>query len=258
MSLSDQLRRRAQELGVTEELVLGAALAREALVCFFRAFPDEAIFVGGNVLHLLYGSPRYSRDVDLLPRRELHRAALSQIAHQLEHRLQPFANLLGESIICRAQTPESSAVEVRLAGRRIITLEFSRIAGSVRQRETKLLQSESLASEVVVCPVLDEMLFLKLRVLLKRRFFKARDVFDLWYLLSLGAKADTKEFAHWLAVEEIEGEEIQKRLGQITPRRLEQDLASLLPSPWLKKFRADNYASVIHSVITLLKQFAQP
>ena len=258
VDLRADIRRQAQELGVVEDYVLGAALARESLVCFFREFPDLAIFIGGNVLRLIYGSPRYSRDVDLLPRRELRQAEFAKIAQRLEQRLRPFATLLGESILCRHRRPESAAVDIRLAGRRIIDLEFSRIAGGVRQTETKLLQSESLASEVVVCPVLDELLFLKFQVLLKRKFFKARDVFDLWYLLSLGAQPDAKEFEHWLALEEIESREIHKRLDLISPRRLEDDLAPLLPTPWLKKLRAHNYASIIRPVKQLLEPFMQP
>jgi len=83
-------------------------------------------------------------------------------------------------------------------------------------------------------------------------------VFDLWYLLNLEAKLDKREFEHWLALEEIEDREIQRRLKLISPSRLEADLAPLLPTPWLNKLRKDNYASLVRSVRSLLKPFTKP
>lgn len=258
MDLREQIRRRAQEEGVAEDYVLGAALARESLLWFFRAFPRLAIFVGGNVLHLIYGSPRYSRDVDLFPYRELGEAELAKIAEWLERKLPPLAALLRQPINCRVRTLDPPTIDIQLAGRRQVALEFSRIAGAVGRTETRFLRSESLASELVICPVLDELLFLKLKALLQRKFLKARDVFDLWYLLNLDAKLDEKEFEHWLSLEEIESRELRGRLDRISPRRLEDDLAPLLPTPWLTKLRADNYASIIRPVKRLLRPFAQP
>lgn len=258
MDLREQIRRRAQEEGVAEDYVLGAALARESLLWFFRAFPHLAIFIGGNVLHLIYGSPRYSRDVDLFPYRELGEAELAKIAEWLERKLPPLAALLRQPINCRVRTLDPPTIDIQLAGRRQVALEFSRIAGAVGRTETKFLRSESLASELVICPVLDELLFLKLKALLQRKFLKARDVFDLWYLLNLDAKLDEKEFEHWLSLEEIESRELRSRLDRISPRRLEDDLAPLLPTPWLTKLRADNYASIIRPVKRLLRPFAQP
>jgi predicted nucleotidyltransferase component of viral defense system len=257
MDLGARLRRQAQEEGVAEDQVLGAALARETLLWFFRVFPDLAIFVGGNVLHLLYGSPRYSRDVDLLPTQDLRPSELREIARELEQRLRPFAAFLGEPIVCRLRAQRISTIEVRLAARRVIELEFSRIAGTVRRTEVKLLQSDSLASEIVRCPILEELLLLKLRVLLKRRYFKARDVFDLWYLRELGAGFDDKEFEHWLVLEDIDADDVGRRLKLISARRLEDDLSALLPSSWLKTLRADDYTTVMQSVKELVGPFAE-
>ena len=257
MDLWEQIRRQAREQGVAEDHALGSALARESLLWFFRAFPDLAIFIGGNVLHLLYDSPRYSRDVDFFPLRKLHSADLAKISASLERRLLPLAALLRQPIDCRVRSPEPATIDIRLASRRMVVLEFSRIAGAVGRTETKLLRSESLASEVVVCPVLDELLFLKIKTLLKRKFLKARDVFDLWYLLNLEARLDKREFEHWLALEEIEDQDIQRRLKLISPSRLEADLAPLLPTPWLRKFRNDNYASLLRTVRSLLEPFTK-
>lgn len=258
MSLADELRERAQKEGVAESHVLGSALARESVVWFFRLFPELAILVGGNVLHLLYGSPRYSRDLDLLPRRSVHSNDLRTIARRLDQNLQAFATLLGQSIDCRIRTSEPPALDLRLAGQRLITLEFTRVIGSVRRTEAKLLRSESSASEVVVCPALDELVFLKFQTLLKRKFFKARDVFDLWYLLSLDAKMDKEEVKHWLSLEEIGDEEIRKKLDLLSPRRLDGDLTPLLPASWLTKLRADHYGSIILSVKRLFQPFLEP
>lgn len=258
MDMAERLRQQARAEGVAESHVLGSALARESLLWFFRLFPDLAIFVGGNVLHLLYGSPRYSRDLDLLPRRTVHPTDLKRIAQQLERNLQAFGAQLGQTIDCRIRSPEPPALDLRLAGQRLIALEFSRLSGGVHKTEAKLLRSESLASEVVVCPVLDELLLLKLKTLLKRRFFKARDVFDLWYLLSLEAKINKEEVEHWLALEEMGSEEIEKKLDLLSPRRLDADLTPLLPAPWLQKLRADHYGTIIQSVKRLFQPFLEP
>lgn len=165
---------------------------RAALTELFRRFPDSFVWVGGSLLHLLYHSPRASRDLDLAPLADVPEASALEDAVQTA--IDAANEVLGtklraggvdESVkgLVRILVEDATRSPVEPA----FSIDISRINGVTTQTETVLIAS-ALGSAAVRVPSESALLAQKLRALLLRRFPKPGDLFDCWFLLNRGVK----------------------------------------------------------------------
>src|SRR5215471_10722767 len=93
MSLQDGIEKyRKRDFQQSDAEIL--VLIEESAAAIFAAFPEHFILFGGATLVLFYGSPRVSRDLDLLPSPgPLPRA--EDVQAVVRSRIQPLAEILG-------------------------------------------------------------------------------------------------------------------------------------------------------------------
>ena len=203
--------------------------AERAVVCaLFRAFPQTFVWIGGSVLHLLHASPRASYDLDLCPQRDepparavaaVVRSALAELNPALgsEFALQP-AEAAGASSFLRLTITEHRTPA--------FLVDFTRIAGRIRDTTAVVLES-LLGPQAVVVPTDSSLLLLKLQALLFRRFLKAADVFDVWFLSSRGVRVSKHQrdlLSGEVRVRELGFAEVKERLNRLTAERFLADL----------------------------------
>ena len=230
-----------------------AGLAVEILIILFRAFPGRFILVGGGALHWVFHSPRLSADIDLKPIEPAPRGLIHSMAQALGKKLPSFAAARGFSIACKADE-KAQAVQILVDGRPVLRVELAPLA-PVTGREKRLLQSDSLQSEIIVTPDIHQMLFSKAAAILKRPRVKGRDVFDIWFLQNQGAILDASAFSDWLKWEEQDSTDLEEKLRQITPSRLRADLARFLPESIEKSLAEEDYKLLINAARRLLQPF---
>jgi predicted nucleotidyltransferase component of viral defense system len=228
-------------------------LAKDVLVILFRAFPGHFVLVGGGALHWIFHSPRLSLDIDLKPLHPKQKNLLRRMADTLTEKLSSVAVSLGVAIVCQADD-EAQAVRILVDGHSVLHVELASLT-PVGGKEKHLLQSESLQSEIIVTPDIHQLLFAKAAALLKRPHLKGRDIFDIWFLQSRGAVLHAGRFSDWLKWEEIESEDIEQKLKQITPSRLRADLDRFLPESIRDSLSEDNYQTLIAAARKLLEPF---
>jgi hypothetical protein len=224
-----------------------SALSREALLILFRTFP------GGGALHWIFRSPRWSFDLDLKPLGATDRRFLEDVSEALSKQLVPLGLSLGVAISCLVDEP-AQCVRILADGRPVLHVELATLA-PVSGSEKHLLQSDSLQSEIIVTPDVHQLLFAKAAALVKRPRLKGRDVFDIWFLESRGAKLDNAAFAYWLKWEEKSAEDVRATLAAITPARLEADLQRFLPPALHDQLAAEDYKTLIAAAEKLLRPF---
>jgi hypothetical protein len=233
---------------------IASRLASEILVILFRAFPGRFVLVGGGALHWIFHSPRLSADIDLKPIRPgRENDVIREISEVLSEKLPSVAAALGVTVKCRAD-PGVPAVRILVDGRVVLRVELASLT-PVTGREKHLFQSNSLQSEIVITPDIHQLLFAKAAALAKRAHVKGRDVFDIWFLLGLGAILDTKAFADWLHWEELDAADLEGKLAQITPSRLRADLDRFLPDSIRQSLAQENDKALIDAARRLFKPF---
>jgi hypothetical protein len=216
---------------VSEILVL----MEESASALFSAFPDRFILLGGAALVLFHGSPRLSRDLDLLAKAE-ELPAPEEVQNVVEARLQPLAEILGLGKLefSRAGTNQAFIqIWVQSNQRRLFSIDLTRIGGTVLQGQLLEQPIAWDAAKTVTTPSASYLLFEKCETFLDRRHVKARDAFDIDLLLSKGASLDDNLVAHlddFMQMREIDGESIRSRIASIDRKLSTVELRAVLPS----------------------------
>lgn len=176
-----------------------------------RSMPDDdVIFQGGTCLHLAYGSPRYSEDLDFLtiPSTDLQYLVHSVHQHVVAATLKEFGVAAGLKVSPRnARGHNPSVFELRLSGshaaepQTVLKLEFYVVhPQSLRGYESKarVLDSRSLTALKPVVAVADaiELFVDKLQAIGGRAYMKHRDLFDLWWIRAAGLLPEDKELIY--------------------------------------------------------------
>jgi len=227
--------------------------AERAVLCaLFRAYPKALVWIGGSVLHLLHGSPRWSYDLDLCPREHLPpkgeavaiaRSALEEVNQALGSRFalapQPF--------------PQWTVLE---SGTPAFQVDFTRITGRIAETTAVVLES-LLGPQAVVVPTDAALLLLKLEALMFRPFVKPADVFDIWFLVSRGVRL-TRQQRRWLSeqvrLREIERADAEGRVRRLAPERLLAELRKRLPAEAFHGWNAASVKRVIDTALALLRK----
>jgi hypothetical protein len=246
----------------------------DALMASRRWEPGDLVFQGGTSLHLAYGSPRYSEDLDFLVNSSLN---LQSIAKAVEARLEGAAWLLPAG----AKLIVTKAKDARNPHTFVVAIGGADLIGAVRVKVELWRAPESTVNAVktTVSPIrlasgaasglqtfvptaeLPEIYVDKVFALGARPYLKSRDVFDLHWLVSRGvagvctpeslrvrlATYPDETAAAWLAKARARREELASSVD-----RVEEDLKLWLPSSWPLTEAA--VQSMVQSAITSLDQ----
>src|SRR5660397_11042 len=165
--------------------------AISALMDSRRWQPGELAFQGGTCLHLAYGSARFSEDLDFMVRGGL---SLEGLAKEVLRRIRLPPDIPADMTVVVSKGKDERNPHVFM-----ITLGGPNVIGSAKvkielwQTRETALNSLKLVVSTITSPAggqafvpvltLDEILADKVYALGARDRLKARDVFDLWWLL---------------------------------------------------------------------------
>src|ERR1700730_2995435 len=183
---------RYTERGFQEVAPATLVLIEESVVALFTSFPDHFILFGGATLVLFYGSPRLSRDLDLLasagplPKTEGVQAVVRS-------RIQPLAEIFGLGQLEFRQdiaNPDFIKHWVLANQKPLFSIDLTRIYGNVLEAQMGKKKITDTPEKTELTPNANYLLFQKCETFLRRRNVNARDAFDIHLLLSRGARLD--------------------------------------------------------------------
>ncbi|MHB1871738.1 MAG: nucleotidyl transferase AbiEii/AbiGii toxin family protein [Steroidobacteraceae bacterium] len=246
----------------------------DALMASRRWEPGDLVFRGGTSLHLAQGSPRYSEGLDFLVNSALN---LQSIAKAVESRLEGASWLLPQG----AKLVVSKAKDARNPHTFVVAIGGPDLIGAVRVKVElwRAPQSALNAVSTAVSPIRlasgaasglqtfvptaerPAIYVDKVFALGARPYLKARDVFDLHWLVSHGvagvctpeslrvrlATYPDETAAAWLAKAQERREELASSVAPV-----EEDLKRWLPSSW--PLTREAVQSMVRSAITSLDE----
>jgi len=188
MITEEQIRNLANKFQIDHYSILREYLQLIFLKYFYEAKESQKVyFKGGTAIHFLYGSFRFSEDLDftsLITISEL-RALLKEVLLQMESEA-------GELELVNLGIKEHALTEIikyrhGLKHPLTIRLEFSLRERPLTHQISPIETQFPIAPyPLVVHMDIEELLAEKIRALLTRH--KGRDLFDLWFFLSKGVK----------------------------------------------------------------------
>jgi hypothetical protein len=228
-------------------------LIEESAAALFNSFPNRFILFGGAALVLFYESPRLSRDLDLLaspedlPKaEEIQAAVLSSI--------QPIAEVFGLGQLDfrkDAASPDFVKHWVLANQKPLFSIDLTRMGGNVLGRQIVRKSISDAPEKTVFTPNENYLLFQKCETFLNRRYVKARDAFDIHFLLSMGAKLDQGLEAHledFRRMREIDQMSVESRVESITAKLCTAELRSVLPLDVFEQLGKYEFESIRRSL----------
>jgi hypothetical protein len=237
-------------------------LMEEAAIAVFSALPDHFVLFGGATLVLFHGSPRISKDLDLLARVDRLPTAKELIA-ALEARIQEVAALLGRGTVTfEAETEGDNFVRlwfVGTGGQKLFTVDLTRIGGSVLVREIVKEEIEAEGNtSLIPAASRDYLLLQKAESFVSRRVVKARDAFDIRLLLLRGAKFDALLRGHLedaLKWKEVDANEINTRIKRLDAKTCRAELKPVLPDEVYAELEHDDFELLRAAVRSVFREW---
>lgn len=253
-----------------------------AAILSLRAWtPGRFAFQGGTALHLCYGSPRFSEDLDFLL---LDIKDLEGFTQHLASHLSKAAliRVAGSSIKVTANSHNAERnpmlFEARLAHPQVMTklvvkMEFFKTPQPlIAPYQTELRQPRGTHSAYVMqIPALvptataQEIALDKFHAFPHRAYLKYRDVYDIWWLRhhelrhvdypQLAPRFDYHRALYNTSQPHELAAKIRGRASQITVEGLQEELASHLPVTLFKTFTAEKCKGIVEFVRNELETF---
>ncbi|MBI5356379.1 nucleotidyl transferase AbiEii/AbiGii toxin family protein [Candidatus Collierbacteria bacterium] len=153
----------------------------------------QIVFKGGTAIHFIYNAPRFSEDLDftvVMPEKEFTQSlkkTFAALESEGQISFKQRKTLTGKRFLLTAALPDSSL-------KSFINLDFS-FREKVFEFQFSFIKSEYpiLFTSQVPHMSKNEIVADKIRAIMRRK--KGRDIYDLWYLLAQGARADQKLIA---------------------------------------------------------------
>jgi hypothetical protein len=237
-------------------------LMEEAAIALFSALPEHFVLFGGATLVLFHNSPRLSKDLDLLARVETLPSS-EELQNALEARVQEVAGIFGVGpLTFEAEQNGEQFVRLWVIGyrkQRLFTVDLTRIGGSVLAREIveeKIVLDESTA--LIPSVSRNYQLLQKAESFVSRRMVKTRDAFDMRLLLAEGAALDETLKGHLndlVMWRELDAEQINERIRQITPKLCRAELKSVLPEEVYSSLETEEFESLRAAVRALFAEW---
>jgi len=231
MITKDQIHQISKKNKINETTIF-----REYLQLFFlselysRKQSKDIFFKGGTALHLIYKAPRFSEDLDFTAGlkekdflnfiQELFDATSKREAIEFKER----KTLAGKRFLL-------TALPAVLSYKTFVNLDFS-FREKVLDPQKSFIETDYpvLFTSYVYHPSIDELFAEKIRALLTRT--KGRDLYDLWYLVTQGARIDkdlVKEKLKYYHLKDINKDKIIKRVSQFSKKVFVLDVRPLVP-----------------------------
>jgi len=251
----DKYRQRDFQQSDAEILVL----IEESAVALFTAFPDHFILFGGATLVLFYGSPRVSRDLDLLPSRPLPNT--EDVQAVVRSRIQPLAEIFGLGLLDFRQEiakPDFVKHWVLANQNPLFSIDLTRIGGNVLETQIVKKTITDTPEITVLTPNANYLLLQKCETFLGRRNVKARDAFDIHLLLSREALLDKILRPHledFILMNEFDKESIKGRIEAVTPKLCTVELRPVLPLPLFEQLEKQGFEPLRQSLRTVLSDW---
>lgn len=212
-------------------------IIREYLQILFLSYlykekqANKIYFKGGTAIRLLFGSSRFSEDLDFST--PLSKTEIKKTIKIVEKSIRK--ELLGVNIFPLYSGKKGLRLRLKYQSADykyplVIRLDFNIIKKTEKKSLTPLMTKFPIVIFSLIIHLEDtEILAEKLCALLTRS--KGRDFYDVWFLLKKGIKIDSKLLKEKLKEREkkFNREEIIKKINNYPQKQLDQDLAQFLP-----------------------------
>ncbi len=213
---------------------------------------QKIFFKGGTAIHLIYGSPRFSEDLDFtveLSKTEFQKfikTLFSAISNEVPVKFKERKTLTGKKFLL---TWQSKIVSYPI----FISLDFS-FREKIIYKTKSIIKTDFpvLFYSYIYHPTKKELLAEKVRALLTRK--AGRDLYDIWFLLSQKAEVDQDlilQKLKYYQINKFKPGEIKKAAKQIGKDNFILDLKPFVSLPERKKL-ASFYDYLIDSLETHL------
>jgi hypothetical protein len=261
MKLSEQIAL-YKEQGFTSEHAEVITLMRLAAGVLFSAFPESFLLFGGATLLLFHQSLRHSGDLDLLSRTD-EMPKPSQIEAALVEGLASAAEALSLAplqIVNISNTDIDTKLWVKSRdGRPLFRIDLNRY-GSVL--ETEVVEHQIAIDDDKIAKVKSAsrnfLLLQKAECFLLRKIVKARDGFDIRLLSDSGASLERNLKDHLsdtLMGNEIQSEDIVKRIEEVDEKRCRSELQAVLPAEVFDSLAAQGFKPMRDSLYELYAEW---
>lgn len=212
----NQLNEYIRELGISRDQILREEAEMEILSEFSKEkLSAKMVFYGGTALRLVYGSPRFSEDIDLLV---IKKTNFSEFENFISNLVKKQGNWKLKDVKEKRQTMFALIIisDEKLKHPFSIKIEVHKPVQKIRlETELSLVKSTlSVFEPLLLVPTLKELKRLKELALVGRK--KGRDIFDLWYI----AKTLRENFV------------LPKKMSKYSKREFSNELQVFLPKKY--------------------------
>lgn len=231
MITRDQIHLLAKKNKINETIIF-----REYLQLFFlselysKKQAKDIFFKGGTALHLIYKAPRFSEDLDFTVELE-EKEFLDFIWKLFDGLSKKEAVTFKEKKTIAGKRFLLTADPSILSCKTFVNLDFS-FREKVLEPQKSVIETDYpvLFTSYIYHLSKEEIFAEKIRALLTRA--KGRDLYDLWYLMSQGARIDkklVKEKLKYYHLERINKDKILERIRQFSEKDFVLDVRPLVP-----------------------------
>ncbi|EKD57181.1 MAG: hypothetical protein ACD_57C00387G0005 [uncultured bacterium] len=150
---------------------------------------SEIYFKGGTAIHLIYNAPRFSEDLDFtseVPQQDLDNLVnntLKEVKRNIEIEIKERKVLAGKTYLL-------TALPSILPFKTFVKLDFSFREKVIKPAKSTIETDYPILFTSYIHHLSKEEIFAeKVRAILSRK--KGRDIYDLWYLLTIGTEPNT-------------------------------------------------------------------
>jgi len=192
---------------------------------------ENIFFKGGTAIHLIYRAPRFSEDLDFTVQLK-EKDFLAFIVEVFKDISKEESLLFKERKTITGKRFLLTTLPDVLPFKTFINLDFS-FREKILEPQKSTLKIEDyplIFTSYIYYPSKEEIFAEKIRAVMTRK--KGRDLYDLWYLLTLGAslKADlVKGKLKYYGIKEIDKNKILKRVEEFSEKEFIIDLRPLVP-----------------------------
>lgn len=190
----------------------------------------KIFFKGGTAIHLIFKAPRFSEDLDFTV--ELNEKDFQNFIIELLTKLSKEENITfkEKKTIAGKSYLLTSSTNV-LPYKIFVSLDFS-FRERILSPQKSIIETDFpiLFTSHVYHPSRDEIFAEKIRALLTRK--KGRDLYDLWYLMSIGTKINNllvKKKLEYYKLDKMPKENILKRIKEFDKNDFITDLRPFVP-----------------------------